>query len=77
MRTLVTVIASLFVALFLAQTAAAQKPVSFPSEDGGVIYADVQGESARAVVLALIRVSLNRVASNKAGSNFALALMSK
>jgi pimeloyl-ACP methyl ester carboxylesterase len=50
-RTLV-VIASLLVALFHEQTAAAQKPVSFPTEDGGVVYADVHGEGARAVVLA-------------------------
>src|ERR1700726_1280974 len=51
-RTLVAVVASLFLALFLAQTAAAQKTVSFPTEDGGLIYADIHGESARAVVLA-------------------------
>jgi pimeloyl-ACP methyl ester carboxylesterase len=51
-RTLVAVIAPLFVAVLLAQTAAAQKPVSFPTEDGGVIRADVYGESTRAVVLA-------------------------
>jgi dienelactone hydrolase len=51
-RTLVAVVASLFVALFLAQTAAAQKTVSFPTEDGGLIYADIHGKSARAVVLA-------------------------
>jgi pimeloyl-ACP methyl ester carboxylesterase len=51
-RTLVAVIASLLVALFLAQTAAAQKPVSFPTEDGGAIYADLYGEGGRCVVLA-------------------------
>lgn len=30
----------------------AQKDVSFPTQDGGVIYADAHGESPRAVVLA-------------------------
>lgn len=48
MRTFVAVIA----ALFLAKGAAAQKPVSFSSEDGGAIYANVYGEGCRAVVLA-------------------------
>jgi pimeloyl-ACP methyl ester carboxylesterase len=52
MRTLVAVIAAVFLASFLAQTAAAQTTVSFPTEDGGVIYADVYGEGGRAVVLA-------------------------
>jgi len=52
MRTLVAVIAAVFLASFLAQTATAQTHVSFPTEDGGVIYADVYGESGRAVVLA-------------------------
>jgi pimeloyl-ACP methyl ester carboxylesterase len=40
------------VALLLAADAAAQKTVSFPTEDGGVVYADVYGEGNRAVVLA-------------------------
>ncbi len=52
MRTLLAIVAALFVALLLARTAAAQKPVTFPTEDGGVIYADVYGEGDRAVVLA-------------------------
>jgi pimeloyl-ACP methyl ester carboxylesterase len=47
-RTFIAVIA----ALFLAQAAAAQKTISFPTEDGGVIYADVYGQGDRAVVLA-------------------------
>jgi pimeloyl-ACP methyl ester carboxylesterase len=47
-RTLVPVI----VALLLAADAAAQKNVSFPTEDGGVVYADVYGEGDRGVVLA-------------------------
>ena len=42
----------MIVALLLAADAAAQKTVSFPTEDGGVVYADVYGEGDRAVVLA-------------------------
>ena len=48
MRTLLTFI----VGLFLSTVAAAQKTVSFPTEDGGVVFADVYGEGGRAVVLA-------------------------
>lgn len=48
MRTLIPVI----VALLLSADATAQKTVSFPTEDGGVVYADVYGEGNRAVVLA-------------------------
>jgi pimeloyl-ACP methyl ester carboxylesterase len=40
------------VALFLSVTAAAQKTVSFPTEDGGEVYADVYGGGDRGVVLA-------------------------
>jgi len=40
------------IALLLSGEALAQKIVSFPSEDGGVVYADVYGEGERAVVLA-------------------------
>jgi pimeloyl-ACP methyl ester carboxylesterase len=47
-RTLITVI----VVLLLAGAAAAQKTVSFPTADGGVIYADVYGQGDRGVVLA-------------------------
>ncbi|HEY1160485.1 MAG TPA: alpha/beta fold hydrolase [Terracidiphilus sp.] len=43
---------SILVALSLSGVAAAQKTVSFPTEDGGVIYADLYGEGDRAVVLA-------------------------
>src|SRR3984957_800350 len=39
-------------AMLLAQPAAAQKTVSFPAEDGGVVFADVYGTSDRAIVLA-------------------------
>ena len=42
----------IFVAFILAQAAAAQKTVSIPTEDGGVIYADVYEGGGRAVVLA-------------------------
>jgi pimeloyl-ACP methyl ester carboxylesterase len=48
MRMLIAVI----VALLLASGAAAQKTVSFPTEDGGVVYADVYGAGDQAVVLA-------------------------
>ncbi len=52
MRIPITAIAAASLALFLVESAAAQKTVSFPTEDGGVIYADVYGEGGRAVVLA-------------------------
>jgi pimeloyl-ACP methyl ester carboxylesterase len=48
MRTLIAVI----VVLLLARGAAAQKAVSFPTEDGGIVYANVYGEGDRGVVLA-------------------------
>jgi pimeloyl-ACP methyl ester carboxylesterase len=40
------------VVFLLAGSAAAQKTVSFTTEDGGVVYADVYGEGDRGVVLA-------------------------
>lgn len=39
-------------ALFLSVAAAAQKTVSFPTQDGGEVYADIYGAGDRAVVLA-------------------------
>lgn len=42
----------ILVALVLSAHAAAQKTVSFPTEDGGVVYADVYGDGDRGVVLA-------------------------
>lgn len=48
MRTLI----ALMVVLLVAGAAAAQKTVSFPTEDGGLVYADVYGEGVRGVVLA-------------------------
>ncbi len=39
-------------ALVLTGVAAAQEPVSFPTEDGGVVYADLYGAGDRGVVLA-------------------------
>ncbi len=39
-------------ALFLSVAAAAQKTVSFPTGDGGEVYADIYGVGDRAVVLA-------------------------
>jgi pimeloyl-ACP methyl ester carboxylesterase len=51
-RTRIAIIAASLLVLLLAQGAAAQTHVSFATEDGGVIYADVYGVGARAVVLA-------------------------
>ena len=48
MRTLIAIVAE----LFLSDIATAQKTVSFPTEDGGVVFADVYGTGERAVVLA-------------------------
>ena len=42
----------IIVALLLSGDAAAQTTVSFPTDDGGVIYADVYGKGDRGVVLA-------------------------
>jgi pimeloyl-ACP methyl ester carboxylesterase len=41
----------IIVALLFAGHATAQTTVSFPTEDGGVVYADIYGEGDRAVVL--------------------------
>jgi pimeloyl-ACP methyl ester carboxylesterase len=41
----------IIVALLFAGRATAQTTVSFPTEDGGVVYADIYGEGDRAVVL--------------------------
>src|SRR5580658_3900928 len=38
--------------LVISGSAAGQKHVSFPAEDGGVVYADMYGEGPRGVVLA-------------------------
>ena len=43
---------ALLATLLLTQFAAAQKHVSFPTEDGGVVYADIYGKGERGVVLA-------------------------
>jgi pimeloyl-ACP methyl ester carboxylesterase len=42
----------IIVAFLLSRPAATQTAVSFPTEDGGVVYADVYGEGDRGVVLA-------------------------
>src|SRR6202011_334140 len=42
----------IIVALLLSGGAAAQTTVSFPTDDGGVIYSDVYGKGDRGVVLA-------------------------
>jgi len=43
---------AVLVALLFARGAAAQKAVSFPTEDGGLVYADVYGAGERGIVLA-------------------------
>jgi pimeloyl-ACP methyl ester carboxylesterase len=43
---------SLLLALVLAGLAAAQQTISFPTQDGGRVYADLYGNGDRAVVLA-------------------------
>ena len=50
MRRLIPIV----VAMLLSLAAAAQekKTVSFPTEDGGIVYADIYGEGDRAVILA-------------------------
>ena len=47
MRTLIPVLA-----LLLCETMFAQKTISFPTEDGGEVYADIYGTGPKAVVLA-------------------------
>jgi pimeloyl-ACP methyl ester carboxylesterase len=46
------VLRALLLSLFLIAPAAAQQTVSFPTEDGGRVCADLYGEGTRAVVLA-------------------------
>jgi pimeloyl-ACP methyl ester carboxylesterase len=46
------VLRALLATLFLVQFVAAQEHVSFPTEDGGVIYADIYGKGERGLVLA-------------------------
>jgi pimeloyl-ACP methyl ester carboxylesterase len=46
------VLRALLATLLLARIAAAQEHVSFPTEDGGVVYADIYGKGERGVVLA-------------------------
>jgi pimeloyl-ACP methyl ester carboxylesterase len=48
MRALIALLA----ALLIANVASAQKTVSFPTEDGGVVFADMYGSGDKAVVLA-------------------------
>jgi pimeloyl-ACP methyl ester carboxylesterase len=48
MRTLITVI----LALLFVRGAGARNAVSFPTEDGGLVYADIYGEGDRGIVLA-------------------------
>ena len=48
MRALLAIVA----AVLLVDSASAQTTINFPTEDGGVVYADVYGTGERAVVLA-------------------------
>jgi pimeloyl-ACP methyl ester carboxylesterase len=43
---------AILVAVALASPAAAQEQVSFPTQDGGIVHADMYGKSERGVVLA-------------------------
>src|ERR1700728_2075953 len=42
----------IFLAFALASVCVAQEHVSFPTQDGGVVYADLYGKGERGVVLA-------------------------
>jgi hypothetical protein len=42
---------AIFTAVALAGVTVAQQGVSFPTQDGGLIYADMYGKSGRGVVL--------------------------
>ena len=46
------ILRAIIVALVLAGPAAAQERVSFPTQDGGLVYADLYGKGNRGVVLA-------------------------
>jgi dienelactone hydrolase len=46
------VLRAVLATLLLARFVAAQEHVSFPTEDGGVVYADIYGKGERGVVLA-------------------------
>jgi pimeloyl-ACP methyl ester carboxylesterase len=43
---------AIFASVVLAGLVAAQTPVSFPAQDGGIVYADLYGSGVRTVVLA-------------------------
>ncbi len=49
---MVRILVPVMVALLLSADASAQKTVSFPTEDGGLVYADIYGQGDRGVVLA-------------------------
>jgi hypothetical protein len=55
----------LLVAVALAGFAVAQERVSFPTQDEGLVYADMYGKGSRGVVLAHGVVSTKRVGPNK------------
>ena len=49
---MVHALSAILAVLALTAAAAAQELVPFPTEDGGVVYADVYGQGERCVVLA-------------------------
>lgn len=48
----VVIVRLLLTILFVARLAAAQEHISFPTQDGGVVFADIYGKGERGVVLA-------------------------
>jgi pimeloyl-ACP methyl ester carboxylesterase len=46
------IVSAVIVLLFLARGVSAQKTVSFPTQDGGVVYGDIYGKGERGMVLA-------------------------
>jgi len=48
MHTLIAIVAT----LFLSHVATAQKTIAFPTEDGGLVFADLYGKGDKAIVLA-------------------------
>ena len=47
-----SVFRAILACIALASLVAAQTPVSFPAQDGGIVYADLYGSGARGVILA-------------------------
>jgi hypothetical protein len=60
-----SILRTLLATFLLPGLAVAQQHVSFPTQDGGVVDADLYGKSAHAVVLALEDVSTRKVGRSK------------